>query len=109
MTASSTQIRRYFLALPRAKGKRVRGYGSLSTAGLSGGPNSHSSAAAHFFTIADRARSSSDLLPADLLPEGTDRRTAKGLVTAMVMERIAALLPPSQRGVYGTNPPAPEA
>ena len=38
--------------------------------------------------------------PADLLPPGTDRRTAKGLVTTMIMERIAALLPPSQRGAY---------
>jgi 1-acyl-sn-glycerol-3-phosphate acyltransferase len=40
-------------------------------------------------------------VPADLLPPGTDRRNAKGLVTAMIMERIAALLPPSQRGIYG--------
>jgi 1-acyl-sn-glycerol-3-phosphate acyltransferase len=39
--------------------------------------------------------------PLELLPEGTDRRTGKGLVTTMIMERIAALLPPSQRGVYG--------
>jgi 1-acyl-sn-glycerol-3-phosphate acyltransferase len=39
--------------------------------------------------------------PADELPPGTDRRTAKPLVTRMIMERIAALLPPSQRGVYG--------
>jgi 1-acyl-sn-glycerol-3-phosphate acyltransferase len=39
--------------------------------------------------------------PAELLPAGTDRRTAKGLVTTMIMERIGALLPPSQRGVYG--------
>ena len=39
--------------------------------------------------------------PADELPPGTDRRTAKGLVTTMIMDRIAALLPPSQRGVYG--------
>jgi 1-acyl-sn-glycerol-3-phosphate acyltransferase len=38
--------------------------------------------------------------PAEELPEGTDRRTAKGLATKMIMERIAALLPPSQRGVY---------
>ena len=29
-------------------------------------------------------------------PDGTDRRTGKGLVTTMIMERIAALLPPSQ-------------
>jgi 1-acyl-sn-glycerol-3-phosphate acyltransferase len=39
--------------------------------------------------------------PADDLPPGTDRRTAKGLVTRMIMERIAALLPVRQRGVYG--------
>jgi 1-acyl-sn-glycerol-3-phosphate acyltransferase len=39
--------------------------------------------------------------PADELPPGTDRRTAKGLVTTIVMERIAALLPPAQRGIYG--------
>ena len=39
--------------------------------------------------------------PAELLPPGTDRRTAKGLVTTMIMERIAALLPPAQRGAYG--------
>ena len=39
--------------------------------------------------------------PADELPADTDRRTAKGLATTLIMERIAALLPPSQRGVYG--------
>lgn len=39
--------------------------------------------------------------PADELPAGTDRKTAKGLVTGMIMERIAALLPVRQRGVYG--------
>ena len=39
--------------------------------------------------------------PADELPAGTDRRTAKGLATTMIMGRIAALLPPRQRGVYG--------
>jgi len=43
--------------------------------------------------------------PTALLPAGTSRRTAKGLVTTMIMERIAALLPPSQRGAYtGTTP-----
>jgi 1-acyl-sn-glycerol-3-phosphate acyltransferase len=48
--------------------------------------------------------------PMELLPPDTDRRTAKGLVTRMIMERIAALLPPSQRGVYGriAPPAAPE-
>ncbi|MFL5675492.1 MAG: lysophospholipid acyltransferase family protein [Chloroflexota bacterium] len=40
--------------------------------------------------------------PLDELPPNTDRRTAKPLVTRMIMERIAALLPPSQRGVYGS-------
>ena len=44
--------------------------------------------------------------PSELLPPDTDRRTAKGLVTKMIMERIAALLPPSQRGVYGHMTPA---
>jgi 1-acyl-sn-glycerol-3-phosphate acyltransferase len=44
--------------------------------------------------------------PADELPPGTDRRTAKPLVTRMIMERIAALLPPAQQGVYGA-PAAP--
>jgi 1-acyl-sn-glycerol-3-phosphate acyltransferase len=39
--------------------------------------------------------------PVELLPPGTDRRTAKGLVTTMIMDRIADLLPPSQRGAYG--------
>ena len=39
--------------------------------------------------------------PTEELPPDTDRRTAKPLVTRMIMERIAALLPPSQRGVYG--------
>jgi 1-acyl-sn-glycerol-3-phosphate acyltransferase len=43
--------------------------------------------------------------PAELLPPGTDRRTAKGLVTTMIMERIAALLPPAQRGAYGPIKP----
>jgi hypothetical protein len=45
-----------------------------------------------------------------LLPPGTDRRTAKHLVTTLIMDRIAALLPPSQRGVYGhaTMEPATE-
>ena len=38
--------------------------------------------------------------PADELPPGTDRKTAKGLVTRQIMERIAALLPVRQRGVY---------
>ena len=45
---------------------------------------------------------------ADELPPGTDRRTAKGLATGIIMRRIAELLPPGQRGVYGKPPPAPE-
>jgi 1-acyl-sn-glycerol-3-phosphate acyltransferase len=47
--------------------------------------------------------------PAELLPEGTDRRTAKGLVTTMIMERIAGLLPPVQRGAYGGDSLAADA
>lgn len=39
--------------------------------------------------------------PAELLPPDADRRSAKAQVTTMIMERIAELLPPSQRGVYG--------
>ncbi len=39
--------------------------------------------------------------PVDELPAGTDRKAAKGLATRMIMERIAALLPVRQRGVYG--------
>jgi 1-acyl-sn-glycerol-3-phosphate acyltransferase len=42
--------------------------------------------------------------PADELAPGTDRRAAKGLTTTLIMERIAALLPPSQRGAYGQAP-----
>jgi 1-acyl-sn-glycerol-3-phosphate acyltransferase len=49
--------------------------------------------------------------PTDLLPPSMDRRTAKGLVTTMIMDRIAALLPPSQRGAYAlpTAAPTPDA
>ncbi len=39
--------------------------------------------------------------PAELLPPGTSRTAAKGLTTAMIMGRIAALLPPDQRGIHG--------
>ncbi len=42
---------------------------------------------------------------ADELPAGIDRRTAKGLATTLIMDRIAALLPPSQRGPYGRAEP----
>lgn len=38
---------------------------------------------------------------ADELPPGTDRKSAKGLATTLIMRRIAALLPPGQRGIYG--------
>jgi len=38
--------------------------------------------------------------PADVLPAAADRRTAKAALTTVIMERIAELLPPSQRGVY---------
>jgi 1-acyl-sn-glycerol-3-phosphate acyltransferase len=39
----------------------------------------------------------------EVLPPGTDRRAAKGLATAIIMGRIAALLPPSQRGAYAAT------
>jgi len=39
--------------------------------------------------------------PADELPPGTDRSAAKRLTTSLIMRRIADLLPPRQRGVYG--------
>jgi 1-acyl-sn-glycerol-3-phosphate acyltransferase len=38
---------------------------------------------------------------ADVLPPGLDRRAAKTAATELIMERIAALLPPRQQGVYG--------
>jgi 1-acyl-sn-glycerol-3-phosphate acyltransferase len=50
------------------------------------------------------ARVGSPFLPADSLPPGTDRRAAKPLVTDLIMRRIAALLPPDQRGFYGDQP-----
>lgn len=37
---------------------------------------------------------------ADVLPPDTDRRTAKGLATDVIMRRIAMLLPEPQRGAY---------
>jgi 1-acyl-sn-glycerol-3-phosphate acyltransferase len=49
----------------------------------------------------------------EVLPAGTDRRAAKGLATTHIMRRIAALLPPEQRGpyadgvVHAIRPPAP--
>ena len=39
--------------------------------------------------------------PADELPAGTSRSAAKGMTTALIMGRIAALLPPGQRGIHG--------
>jgi 1-acyl-sn-glycerol-3-phosphate acyltransferase len=39
--------------------------------------------------------------PADELPAGADRTAAKRLTTGLIMGRIADLLPPRQRGVYG--------
>jgi len=36
----------------------------------------------------------------DVVPEGTDRRAAKGIVTSALMHRIADLLEPRHRGVY---------
>jgi 1-acyl-sn-glycerol-3-phosphate acyltransferase len=47
---------------------------------------------------------------AEELPEGTDRKAAKGLATDVIMRRIAALLPAAQRGPYGDirPPDAPE-
>jgi 1-acyl-sn-glycerol-3-phosphate acyltransferase len=41
---------------------------------------------------------------ADELPAGVDRKTAKGLATELIMRRIAALLPPRQRGAYASGP-----
>jgi 1-acyl-sn-glycerol-3-phosphate acyltransferase len=41
--------------------------------------------------------------PADELPPGTDRASGKRLTTRLIMDRIAALLPPHQRGVYGAS------
>ena len=40
-------------------------------------------------------------LLADLLPAGLDRRAAKGAATELILERIAALLPARQKGIYG--------
>jgi 1-acyl-sn-glycerol-3-phosphate acyltransferase len=41
---------------------------------------------------------------ADELPAGLDRRAATPLATNLIMRRIAALVPPAQRGVYGDDP-----
>jgi 1-acyl-sn-glycerol-3-phosphate acyltransferase len=50
------------------------------------------------------ARVGSPFRLADVLPAGLDRRAAKGQATDIIMRRIAALLPESQRGRYGTAP-----
>jgi 1-acyl-sn-glycerol-3-phosphate acyltransferase len=42
---------------------------------------------------------------ADELPAGLDRKAATPLATDLIMRRIAALLPASQRGRYGDPPP----
>ena len=42
---------------------------------------------------------------ADELPDGLERKAATPLATELIMRRIAALLPPAQRGRYG-EPPA---
>lgn len=41
---------------------------------------------------------------ADELPDGLDRKAATPLATDLIMRRIAALLPPEQRGRYGDPP-----
>jgi len=46
-------------------------------------------------------------LLADELPRDIDRKAAKGLATDLIMRRIAELLPPGQRGVYGGSGPDP--
>ncbi len=43
--------------------------------------------------------------PADELPEGLDRKTAKAAATDLIMRRIAAELPPRHRGAYGDATP----
>jgi 1-acyl-sn-glycerol-3-phosphate acyltransferase len=40
---------------------------------------------------------------ADLLPPGTDRKSAKSLATTLIMRRIAALLDPRHRGPYAAD------
>lgn len=40
---------------------------------------------------------------ADLLPPDVDKQAAKGHATTIIMRRIAALLPESQRGVYAAT------
>jgi 1-acyl-sn-glycerol-3-phosphate acyltransferase len=40
---------------------------------------------------------------ADVLPPNVDKQAAKGHATTIIMRRIAALLPESQRGVYASS------
>ncbi|HEV7810411.1 MAG TPA: hypothetical protein VGO64_07415, partial [Candidatus Limnocylindrales bacterium] len=40
----------------------------------------------------------------DLLPPGTDRKSAKGLATNAIMRRIAGLIDPRHRGPYEPDP-----
>ena len=44
---------------------------------------------------------------ADALPDGLDRRAAKGAATDLIMHRIAALLPVRQQGVFAGGEPDP--
>lgn len=52
------------------------------------------------------ARIGDPFLLGDLIPPGSDRRTMKTVASAILMHRIAELLPPEQRGVYAENGPA---
>jgi 1-acyl-sn-glycerol-3-phosphate acyltransferase len=55
------------------------------------------------------ARVGSPFRLADELPPGIDRKTATPMATELIMRRIAALLPPSQRGAYGDAAEGSEA
>ena len=46
-------------------------------------------------------RVGSPFRPTDELPPDTSRSAAKGMTTALIMRRIAALLPAGQRGIHG--------
>jgi len=47
-----------------------------------------------------RVRGGKPYLVQDVIPESTNRRTAKTLATTAIMGRIAELLEPRHRGVY---------
>jgi 1-acyl-sn-glycerol-3-phosphate acyltransferase len=49
-----------------------------------------------------RVRIGEPFKPGDVIPLGTPRRDAKDVVTKELMQRIAALLPESQRGAYAS-------